>query len=396
MVPMQARQQALSLLGGRWELLGTLGDGGTAAVYRARDRESGEMVAVKILHPELARDRAMRERFRREAYAANLVQHPAVVKILADGEGEDKTPFLVMELLDGETLEQRLGRKGGRLPATEVLWAMDKVLDVLAAAHQRGIVHRDLKPDNLFLTHDRRIKVLDFGLARLKQESGSKLTQIGFVMGTPSFMPPEQARGAWDEVDVQTDLWAVGATMFYLLSGRLVHDGARVQDVVQAATTQKAPSLGDAAPHLPSSVIELVDYALAFEMSRRWKGARLMQHALRRAHQELLHGAEAPDSDVESSEETPPPGFDDAPEPPPVSLRSEHLPAYQPEAPLIVERLSSIEKMDTLPSTRAEDLVAGPPTPTPVPALERSRLVAPLAAAVLVLAVVVVALLIRR
>jgi serine/threonine protein kinase len=369
LVPMQARLPTSSLLAGRWELLGPLGDGGTASVQRARDLQSRELVAIKMLHPEFARDKSMRERFRREGYAANMVQHPAVVKILADGEDEDKTPFLVMEYLEGETLERRLERKGGRLPATEVLWAIDKVLDVLAAAHQRGIVHRDIKPDNLFLTDDRRIKVLDFGLARLKENLGSKLTQIGFVMGTPSFMPPEQARGAWDEVDVQTDLWSVGATMYYLLSGHLVHEGTRVQDVVQAATTRTAPSLRGVAPHLPPSIIDLVDLALAFEMSKRWRGARLMQHALRQAHRELHQGEGSPDSEEDSSDEAPPVGYQDDPEPPPVSLRSEHLPAHPPAVPLIVKDLAALEKMDTLPSARPDALApAGPPTPEGAPA----------------------------
>ena len=370
MVPLRPRQQALSLLDGRWELREPLGDGGTARVYRAHDRQQDRAVAVKLLHPELARERAMRERFRREAYAANLVPHPAVVQILGDGEMEDGTPYLVMELLEGETLEQRLERKGGRLPATEVLWAMDRVLDALAAAHAKGIVHRDLKPDNIFVTHDRRVKVLDFGIARLKEEHGAKLTQIGFVMGTPSFMPPEQARGAWDEVGVQTDLWAVGATMFYLLSGRLVHEGTHVHDVVKAATSQQAPSLRDVAPHLPAPIIDLVDLALAFDMDRRWRGARLMRHALRKAHAQLRFG-DGPDSEEDSTGEPPTVGLDDAPEPPPTSLRPAQLAPQQP--PLILGDQERKATLDTLPSARPEDL-ARPPAPAPPASASTSAL----------------------
>ncbi len=308
-----------SVLAGRWRIESVVGEGGTATVYRGHDTSSERAVAVKVLRPALGREPSMRERFRREVRAVSLVQHPAAVSVLGDGSLDDGTPFLVMELLDGETLDARLARKGQRLPATEVLWAIDRVLDVLAAAHAKGLVHRDLKPDNIFLTGDRQIKVLDFGLARLK-ESASPLTRIGVVMGTPSFMPPEQARGQWDQVDVQTDLWAVGATMFFLLSGRLVHEGHEVSEVVEAATRQEAPSLRAFAPHLPGSIIEVVDLALAFDPQRRWRDARTMQLGLRRAYRHL-HDGERDGGDEDDPIEEPSLDEGGSPEPPPMSIR---------------------------------------------------------------------------
>src|SRR5262249_25617187 len=154
----------------------------------------------------------VRARFVREAYFANKIDHPGVVRVLEDGEDEDGLPYIAMELLDGETLEARLARKGGKLSVNEVLWAADRTLQVLAAAHKQGIVHPDIKPENLFLTHDRKLKVLDFGIARIADSR--ETTTMGTVLGTLAFMPPEQARGATNEIGVQSDLWSVGATMF--------------------------------------------------------------------------------------------------------------------------------------------------------------------------------------
>src|SRR5262249_43983251 len=129
-----------------------------------------------------------------------------------------------------ETLEARRLRKGGTLPAGEVLSLADQVADVLAAAHDKGIVHRDLKPENLFLSQDRVVKILDFGIARRREgsEPGRGGTRVGVVLGTRAFMAPEQARARWELVDGRTDLWALGATMFTLLSGRFVREAETV------------------------------------------------------------------------------------------------------------------------------------------------------------------------
>jgi serine/threonine-protein kinase len=207
-----------SVLRGKWKLERIVGVGGMATVYAATHRNKSR-VAIKVLHPELAIDAEVTARFLREGYVANAVDHPGTVKVIDDDLTEDGAPFLVMELLDGETLDARLTRKG-RLDVGEVLAIANQVLAVLEAAHERGVVHRDLKPENLFLTRQGELKILDFGIARLREltPDGSS-TRAGSLLGTPAFMAPEQARGRWDDVDARTDIWAVGATIFSLLTG---------------------------------------------------------------------------------------------------------------------------------------------------------------------------------
>src|SRR5262245_57872770 len=183
-----------SLLKAKWRLEKLLGVGGMAAVYAAVHRNQNR-VAIKMLHPELSVDPAMRIRFLREGYAANTVDHPGAVRVFDDDVTDDGAAFLVMELLEGETLETRAERVGGKLSAGEVLLLADRLLDVLAAAHKKGIVHRDIKPDNVFLTTQGRLKVLDFGIARLRElgdpvslerSPGSHKTAVGTFLGTPA------------------------------------------------------------------------------------------------------------------------------------------------------------------------------------------------------------------
>ena len=199
-VDVRARARLGSVLRGKYRLDRVLGVGGMASVYEATHLRNANRVAVKVLHRELALDPGLRARFLREGYAANSVEHQGTVRILDDDISEDGAIFLVMELLDGETLEARWERTGRKLGVAEVLDLGCQLLDVLAAAHARGIVHRDLKPENLFLTREGRLKVLDFGVARLREGSPTR-TRTGAVFGTPAFMPPEQALGRANEVD---------------------------------------------------------------------------------------------------------------------------------------------------------------------------------------------------
>jgi serine/threonine-protein kinase len=194
-----AKRRIGRVLKEKWRLDALIGVGGMAAVYAATHR-AGKRVAVKILHQSLAGLPEIRGRFLREAYVANEVDHPDAVSVLDDDIGEDGSVFLVMELLDGETVEERRLRSGNSLPAAEVLWIADKLLDVLAAAHDKEIVHRDIKPENAFWTRQGALKVLDFGIARIRTLGGGIPTRSGTLLGTPAFMPPEQARGCWAEV----------------------------------------------------------------------------------------------------------------------------------------------------------------------------------------------------
>jgi serine/threonine-protein kinase len=270
-------------LNDKYEIDALIGIGGMAAVYSGRHRNRNR-VAIKILHPLAAAVPSVRTRFLREGYVGNTVSHRGVVRVLDDDVANDGAVFLVMELLEGETLDRRLSHAGGSLPVGDALQPMLEVLDVLAAAHERGIVHRDIKPENIFVTRDGSVKVLDFGIARLVDAAAAPTkTSSGAVLGTPAFMAPEQALGRTSEIDEKTDLYAVGATMFTLLSGCHVHEAPTAGEMIARAATKPAPSLGTVAPHLPRGIVAVVDGALAFERAVRWPDARTMREALLQA-----------------------------------------------------------------------------------------------------------------
>ena len=277
----RAQARVGAVLKGKWKLDAVLGIGGMATVYAATHRNRSR-VAIKMLHSEVAVSQDVTSRFLREGYVGNAVAHSGTVKVLDDDVTDDGAPFLVMEMLEGESLGARLDREG-RLPVCEVALLADQLLDVLTAAHAAHIVHRDLKPDNVFLTHEGRVKVLDFGIARLRAAAheSSASTQVGSLLGTPAFMAPEQALGRWKEVDERTDIWAVGATLFTLLTGRFVHEAEAVQEQLVLAATSRAPSLATLAPDAPTWLVAVVDRSLSFAREQRFPDARSMQTALR-------------------------------------------------------------------------------------------------------------------
>ncbi|MGO8992569.1 MAG: serine/threonine-protein kinase [Polyangiaceae bacterium] len=285
----QARAMARvgTVLKDKWRLDALLGIGGMAVVYSATHRNH-KRVAIKMLLPELAGVPEARSRFVREGYAANTIEHPGALSVLDDDVAEEGLPFLVMELLEGETVEARWRRNGERLDLAEVLGITAAVLDVLVVAHAKGVVHRDIKPENLFLLRTGGLKVLDFGIARVLEgaRSGTE-TRAGTVMGTPAFMAPEQALAKWDQVDGRTDLWAVAATMFTLLSGQHVHEGASGNEQFVKSATQQARSIASCTQGLPRSVVALVDRALKFDRAARWPDARAMQEAVKGAYEAL-------------------------------------------------------------------------------------------------------------
>jgi serine/threonine-protein kinase len=290
----RAQARVGQMLRGKWRLDRLLGVGGMAAVYAATHR-NGNVGAVKMLHPELSADTQATTRFSREGYVANKVRHPGAVAVLDDDVTEDGSAFLVMELLDGESVASIAARRPKRqLEVAEALEIADALLDVLAAAHETGVVHRDLKPDNLFLTTRGELKVLDFGIARLREAPGSAhATTSGTILGTPAFLPPEQAQGDWHRIDGRTDLWAVGATVFQLLTGRTVHEAPNLLKMMHAAMTKVAPPLATILADAPAPVCALVDRALAFERDDRWPDARAMQLAVRDARAQLGHAGDA-------------------------------------------------------------------------------------------------------
>jgi serine/threonine protein kinase len=279
----QAERRVGTVIGGKWRVDALLGSGSMAAVYAVTHR-NGARAALKILHPTLCTDPAICERFLGEGYLANSVKHSGIVRVLDDGVTDDGCVFLTMDLLEGDTLEQLRQKRGNRIPIPEALDLADKLMDVLSAVHAAGIIHRDLKPQNVFVCEDGVLKLLDFGVARVfDRTSQSALSMFGLVLGTPSFMSPEQALGSRDKVDHRSDIWSFGATMFTALTGETVHLGANVQAKLLAAATVKARSISMVMPELPAGIASAIDMALRFKKEDRWQTVDAMRRAFREA-----------------------------------------------------------------------------------------------------------------
>jgi len=279
----QAERRVGTIIGGKWRVDGLLGSGSMAAVYAVTHR-NGARAALKILHPTLCTDPAVCERFLGEGYLANSVKHSGIVRVLDDGVTDDGCVFLTMDLLEGDTLEAHRQKRGNKIPIVEALDLGDKLMDVLSAVHVAGIIHRDLKPQNVFVCNDGVLKLLDFGVARVFDRTAqSKLSMFGLVLGTPSFMSPEQALGSRDKVDHRSDIWSFGATLFTALTGETVHLGANVQAKLLAAATVKARSIKMVMPALPDGIAAAIDVALRFKKEDRWQSVDAMRRAFRDA-----------------------------------------------------------------------------------------------------------------
>lgn len=266
------------VLSAAWRVGRFLGAGGMARVYEAAGLQ-GEGAALKVLHADLARQPGALQRFLREGVLARRVDHPGMVHLLGEGTTDRGQPYLAFELLDGCTVdawwraEQRPSLQG-------LLSLFVEVLDLLAVCHGRGIVHRDLKPANIYVIRDGRAKVLDFGVARAEGLSEDFL-RAGTAMGTPSFMAPEQAMGAWEHVDARADVFSVGATLYALLSGERLHAGKTEAESFTLAATRRAPSLGSVSPSLPPDLVAFVDRALAWDKRARFEDAGAMRDTLK-------------------------------------------------------------------------------------------------------------------
>jgi len=327
----------------KWRIDAKIARGGVATVFRATHRQ-GQVAAIKIMHPEFSRNADVRSRFLREGYVANKVGHKGVVSILDDDILEDGSAYIVMELLQkGELLEQRRERLGGKLPVVEAAHVVDQVLDVLAAAHEQGIIHRDIKPENIFVMHDGTVKVLDFGIAHMKEAARHDATATGMLLGTPDYMAPEQALGKRGLIDAQTDVFAVGAMMFALVSGEVIFPIENITALLVAVASRQGRSLSSVknASDIPREVIALVDKAIALEKPRRWHTARAMQEALRRATPRSWPVAQspsmappAPPTMASAVARAPAPPTVRVPPPPPSAATVVHMkPEAEPKAP---------------------------------------------------------------
>jgi serine/threonine-protein kinase len=300
-----------STLNGKWRLDAVLGVGGMATVYAATHR-NGHRVAVKMLHPLLSEQDAPRERFLREGYISNKVDHPDAVCVIDEDVDEEGNVFLVMELLEGAPVSSRCRAAGGRLPASEALWIANRLLLVLETAHANGVVHRDIKPENLFLTVDGKLKVLDFGIARFGTMRTSNTLQ-GIVMGTPGFAAPEQARGEWDLVGARADLFAVGATIFTLTVGKLVHEASTPYAHLKRTAFEPAPPIREVDATVPAPVAHVVDRALSFRPQDRFQTAVEMREAVATAFSLIVGQALSERLPVHPIASTPDPPSEAAP-----------------------------------------------------------------------------------
>ncbi len=270
-----------TLVAGKYQIESILGAGGMATVYRAQTARSGRAVAVKVFRRELSNDARLRERFRREATSTRRLAHPNIIEILDQGETDDGTPFMVMEYLEGQTLEHLLKKSPGPMPVPRVLDLMAQVTAGLARAHDFQVIHRDLKPDNLYVVHDEggageRVKILDFGIARYLLDS--RLTTSGEIFGTPQYMAPERITGT--EAGTAADLYALGCIAFRCATGRLPFQAGDVTAFLIAHLRDAPPSPRALVPEVPAELDALIVQLLAKRPEDRPADARAVERAL--------------------------------------------------------------------------------------------------------------------
>ena len=262
---------------GKYTVVQRLGEGGMGTVYRARDELVDRDVAIKVLRPDLARQQALVDRFRAEAAALARLAHPGIA-MLHGLEREDDQLYMVMEFCRGETLEDLLHRQG-RLPWRRAAELCAAVCDALDHAHDAGVVHRDIKPANIMVAPGGRVKVMDFGIARVTGRG--RQTQAGHSVGTPMYMSPEQLRG--EEVDGRADLYALGAVLYELITGRLAFDADSDYKLMMMQLNDPPPEPSASVAGVPASVDEIVARAMSKAPEARYPSAAAMRAALDQA-----------------------------------------------------------------------------------------------------------------
>src|SRR6266536_1090965 len=270
---------------GRYEIRSKLGAGGMGEVYQGRDTQLGRDVAVKVLPTSVSSDPDRLRRFEQEACAASALNHPNIL-VVHDIGSHDGSPYVVSELLEGETLRKRI--TGAPLAQRRVIDYALQIAHGLAAAHEKGIVHRDLKPENIFVTNDGRVKILDFGLAKLSQLDGNQAqtdiptrrvdTDPGEVMGTVGYMSPEQVKGR--TVDHRSDIFSFGAILYEMLSGRRAFHGESAADTMSAILKEDPPELSDTNKTISPALTRLVNRCLEKNPAERFHSASDLAFAI--------------------------------------------------------------------------------------------------------------------
>ena len=272
--------KAGTLIGGKLRVVRTIGQGAMGVVYEANDLALGRRVAVKVMAPEIAQNPKHRRRFAREAGAALSLTSPHAVRVYEIGE-DDSTPYLVMEYLEGRTLEALLA--AGPIGVVEAADWMLQALDAIAEAHLQGLVHRDVKPGNLFLANQAGgkpiIKVLDFGLVKYLDPTVTRLTKTGAPLGTPAYMAPEQVRAAPD-LDVRADVWSVGATLYELLTGKLPFTASSLPMLLTRIIHDEPTPLRARRQDIPPALEAIVTRCLTKDRQGRYASAAEVAVAL--------------------------------------------------------------------------------------------------------------------
>jgi serine/threonine-protein kinase len=266
------------VLSGNYRLTDLVGSGGYADVYLARDLRSNTIVAVKILHAHVARDPDIAARFEREAALARRLETPHIAQILDSSHDATSPPFIVMEFVQGLTVAELI-RRHGPFPIPEALHIVDQLLSALGAAHALGIVHRDIKPQNMMVDAGRRLKVLDFGVARVA--GAGTMTATGHLLGTPEYMAAEQVDG--QPVDHRADLYAAGAVLYQLVSGRppyIRYADTDLWELIRRVRTEPPPPIKQLRPETPPAIVAAIERAMAKDPAQRFQSAYEMQQAL--------------------------------------------------------------------------------------------------------------------
>jgi len=292
-----------------YKILRKIGSGGMGVVFEAEDTRLGRRVALKFLPEDLEHDSASLERFQREARAASALNHPSICTVYAI-EQHERQHFIVMELLEGQTLAQRIA--DGPLPMDELLSVGIQIADALESAHAKGIVHRDIKPANIFLNTRGQVKILDFGLAKIERSRrlGAEITQFqtavaeeelstpGVVMGTVSYMSPEQARGQL--VDARTDLFSLGTVLYQMATGSLPFPGDTSAVIYDAILNRTARPMTEMNPSLPPDLVRILDKTLEKDRNLRCQSATELKTDLARLRRDLDTGRRHAQEDSES------------------------------------------------------------------------------------------------
>ena len=321
MVPSKTSLEPGTTFADRYEVLGSLGQGGMGEVYRVRDREIGEEVALKLLRPEITLDSEVVDRFRNELRVARRITHPNVCRVYHLGEHRG-TYYITMELVPGEDLKTRISERGA-LELKEFLSVARQVCEGLAEAHRSNVIHRDLKPQNIMVDEEGRAWVLDFGIARHLGTAG--MTQTGIMVGTPEYMAPEQIEGL--EVDARSDIYSLGVILFEMATGRPPFEGPTPLAVAVKHQTAEAPDPRRVVKETPGELARLILKCLAKERSQRYQTAADLLEELDRVEGILTEAATPEDS---------------------ASISYEPLPEAEGAAGLFVAREEELDRLDTL------------------------------------------------